>query len=185
MTTIYQFIISARISIVTRLLVISGLIVASAGNLPINAGETANFAAWEKKVKSSQTEEMSNLVTEVHRQINQYRSSLNLEPLSLHPQISQEALTHSQNMARQKVGFSHQGFTSRIEAIEKQISYRSAAENVAYNQGNRDPVSQAVAGWLKSEGHRQNIIGNYNLTGIGVAKNRQGEYYFTQIFILN
>jgi uncharacterized protein YkwD len=26
--------------------------------------------------------------------------------------------------------------------------------------------------------------GNYNLTGIGVAKNAEGEYYFTQLFIL-
>jgi uncharacterized protein YkwD len=27
------------------------------------------------------------------------------------------------------------------------------------------------------------MIGDFNLTGIGVAKNRAGEYYFTQIFI--
>jgi uncharacterized protein YkwD len=28
------------------------------------------------------------------------------------------------------------------------------------------------------------MIGNYDLTGIGVASNSQGEYYFTQIFVL-
>jgi len=128
--------------------------------------------------------EMSNLVQEVHRQINQYRRSLNLPPLSLNAQVSQTAATHSRNMAEGKVEFSHQGFDNRIQAIENDISYRSAAENVAYNQGYSDPVSQAVAGWIKSKGHRQNIVGNYNLTGIGVVKNQQGEYYFTQIFIL-
>jgi uncharacterized protein YkwD len=26
--------------------------------------------------------------------------------------------------------------------------------------------------------------GNFNVTGIGVAKNDKGEYYFTQLFIL-
>ena len=78
---------------------------------------------------------------------------------------------------------SHSGFDRRIEALS--ISYRSAAENVAYNQGYRDPVKQAVEGWIESEGHRQNLTGNYNLTGIGAVKNQQGEYYFTQIFILN
>ena len=50
--------------------------------------------------------------------------------------------------------------------------------------GYQDPVSTAVDGWIKSDGHRQNMEGNYNLTGIGVAMNPQGEYYFTQIFIL-
>lgn len=58
------------------------------------------------------------------------------------------------------------------------------AENVTYNQGFSDPVTQAVDGWLKSTGHRQNIEGNFTLTGIGLAKNSSNEYYFTQIFVL-
>ena len=125
----------------------------------------------------------ADLVQQVHEQINQYRSSLDLEPLTLNKRISQQAEIHSQNMAQQKVEFSHQGFDARIQALENDLDYRSAAENVAYNQGYGNPAEQVVAGWLKSEGHRQNIVGNYNLTGIGVAKNQQGEYYFTQIFI--
>lgn len=127
--------------------------------------------------------ELADLVQQVHQQINQYRSSLDLAPLSLNDQISQQAESHSQDMAQQKVEFSHQGFASRIKALANDLDYRSAAENVAYNQGYGDPAEQVVTGWLKSEGHRQNIVGNYNLTGIGVAKNQQGEYYFTQIFI--
>ena len=71
------------------------------------------------------------------------------------------------------------------EAIAKAIAYSAAAENVAYNSGYSDPATQAVQGWLKSTGHRQNLEGNYNLTGIGIAKNAKGEYYFTQIFILS
>ena len=90
---------------------------------------------------------------------------------------------HSQNMAQQQVKFSHQGFESRIEAIEDYISYRSAAENVAYNEGYSTPAERAVTGWIKSDGHRQNSVGDYNLTGIGIAQNERGEYYFTQIFI--
>lgn len=85
-------------------------------------------------------------------------------------------------MAQDVVKFSHQGFANRIKALEDDISSQ-AAENVAQNMGYNDPASQAVAGWIESEGHRQNIVGNYNLTGVGVAKNQQGEYYFTQIFI--
>ena len=124
------------------------------------------------------------LARQVHEQINEYRKSLNLEPLTLNTQISEQARQHSKNMAQKKVAFSHDGFDRRIKAL-KGISYRSAAENVAYNQGYGDPVKQAVEGWIESEGHRQNLTGNYSLTGIGVVQNQQGEYYFTQIFILD
>lgn len=123
------------------------------------------------------------LARQVHEQINEYRQSLNLEPLTLNARISEQARKHSENMAENKVEFSHDGFDRRIKALG--ISYRSAAENVAYNQGYGDPVEKAVEGWIKSKGHRQNLTGNYNLTGIGVVENQQGEYYFTQIFILN
>ncbi len=133
---------------------------------------------------SFENSEFTNLVQQVHQQINQYRGSLNLAPLSLNALISEQAKIHSQNMAEQMVEFSHQGFESRIEALEDNLDYRSAAENVAYNQGYRNPADQAVIGWIESETHRQNIVGNYNLTGIGIAQNQQGEYYFTQIFIL-
>ena len=119
-----------------------------------------------------------------HQQINQYRKARNLPPLILDNSISQQARIHSQNMAQGKVTFSHEGFEKRIESVTSTISYRSAAENVAYNQGYSDPVDKAVAGWIKSPGHHKNMIGNYNLTGIGIAKNSQGEYYFTQIFVL-
>lgn len=125
----------------------------------------------------------SALEQSTHAQINQYRKSRNLPPLTLNAQISQQARLHSQAMASGKVPFSHDGFQQRVQVIRKSISYRGAAENVAYNQGFNDPDKQAVEGWLKSPGHYKNIVGQYDLTGIGVAKNAKGEYYFTQIFI--
>lgn len=121
----------------------------------------------------------------IQQQVNQYRASRKLPPLTLDPRISQQARIHSQNMANAKVPFSHQGFEQRIQALARSIDYSGAAENVAFNQGFSDPVSQAVQGWIKSSGHRKNMEGNYNLTGIGIAKNAKGEYYFTQIFIRN
>lgn len=52
-----------------------------------------------------------------------------------------------------------------------------------YNQGYSEEATAAVQGWIKSTGHRQNMEGNFNLTGIGVATNAKGQYYFTQMFI--
>lgn len=126
----------------------------------------------------------TSLEKSVHQQINQYRQSRNLPPLTLDPRISEQARLHSQAMASGKVAFSHNGFEQRIKAISRLIFYRQVAENVAYNQGYSNPVQQSVEGWIKSPGHRTNIEGLYNLTGIGVVKNAKGEYYFTQIFVL-
>ena len=84
-------------------------------------------------------------------------------------------------MASGKVAFGHDGFSARVKATG--IAYSGAAENVAYNQGSKDPATTAVQGWLKSSGHLTNIKGNYNLTGIGVASNSKGQIYFTQIFL--
>ena len=144
---------------------------------------------FEKNIKNTVAEaklsdqELADLVQQIHQEINQYRNSLNLAPLTLDAQINKQAEIHSQNMAQGQVEFSHDGFDRRVKALSNKISYRRVSENVAYNQGYRAPAAKAVAGWIESEGHRQNIIGNYNLTGIGVAKNQRGEYYFTQIFI--
>ncbi len=123
------------------------------------------------------------LELEVHQQVNQYRQSRNLPPLKLDSRISEQARLHSQSMAAKSASFSHDGFEQRVKAIASEIPLRSAAENLAYNQGYSDPVTIVVEGWIKSPGHLQNMIGDYHLTGIGVAKNSQGENYFTQIFV--
>lgn len=124
---------------------------------------------------------ITNLEKAVNQQINQYRASKKLPPLTIDPRISQIARIHSENMANGKVSFSHDGFEGRAKAIT--IPYQSVAENLAYNFGYSDPVRNAVEGWIKSDGHRKNMEGQFNVTGIGIAKNAKGEYYFTQLFV--
>jgi len=46
-----------------------------------------------------------------------------------------------------------------------------------------DTVTVAVDGWLGSPHHRENIEGNFDRTGVGVARARDGTWYYTQIFI--
>ncbi|HIK29265.1 MAG TPA: CAP domain-containing protein [Oscillatoriaceae cyanobacterium M7585_C2015_266] len=119
----------------------------------------------------------------IYQQVNQYRVSRNLPPLQLDPRISEVCRAHSKAMSEGKVPFSHQGFEQRMKILSQSIPYRSAAENIAYNLGYSEPATQAVQGWIKSPGHRKNMEGNFNLTGVGVVQNAKGEYYFTQIFI--
>ena len=127
------------------------------------------------------TSSIAELEKAVNQQINQYRASKKLPPLTVDPRISQIARIHSENMASGKVKFSHDGFDGRAKAIT--VPYQSFAENVAYNMGFSDPVRNAVEGWIKSDGHRKNIESQFNLTGIAIAKNAKGEYYFTQLFV--
>ena len=124
---------------------------------------------------------LSALEKSVFQQINRYRASKGLPKLKLDNKISQQARIHSQNMAKWKVPFSHSGFEKRVKAIP--LTYTSAAENLAFNQGYDDPAVEAMDGWIKSPSHLKNIVGNYDLTGIGVAANNDGEVYLTQIFL--
>jgi uncharacterized protein YkwD len=120
------------------------------------------------------------LATEVLKLINDYRAHKGLGPLAMNETICQAAEKHSCNMAACKIPFGHDGFDERMAVVRRQVKPANAwAENVAACS---DDAQEAVDLWLHSSGHRKNIEGNYNLTGIGIARGRDGHYYFTQIF---
>ena len=123
------------------------------------------------------------IVNSIHNQINNYRRSKSLRPLELNKRISDAAELHSKNMASGKVSFSHDGFKNRVNSLKPYFYITQSAENIYFCYNIKDPASEAVKGWLKSPGHHQNIVGNYKLTGIGVALSKKNEYYITQIFI--
>ncbi len=146
------------------------------------AKHTNSFQSHPLKIATSS--DLDALEKAILQKINEYRRSQNLPTLKFNDRLSEQARIHSKAMASGKVPFSHDRFEERTRAIALAIDYRSIAENVAYNQGFGDPATRAIDGWLKSPSHRQNIESNFNLTGIGVAKNSRNEYYFTQIFVL-
>jgi len=113
--------------------------------------------------------------------VNEYRHKKGLAPLQANSFLSSVALEHSRDMLTGKTPFGHEGFHERIDRIRKRLGpVHVAAENVASG-----PMSarEVVDGWLHSAGHRKNIEGNFKLTGIGLAKRRDGMVYFTQIFM--
>jgi uncharacterized protein YkwD len=56
------------------------------------------------------------------------------------------------------------------------------SENVAVNKGYDHPVKAALESFLDSRGHRDNLMGRFDLTGVGVAKSSDGRIFFTQMF---
>lgn len=118
---------------------------------------------------------------EVLKEINKYRKTLGLDELKMNKYMQKIARKHSKNMASNKVDFGHDGFYNRIKKIKKALGYGNAsAENVAWGAKTSKEV---VQDWINSSGHKKNIEGNYNLSGIGIAKNRQGVFYYTHIFL--
>jgi uncharacterized protein YkwD len=123
------------------------------------------------------------LEREVFELVNQHRRARGLLALELDDRISREARMHSAAMAAGSTPFGHDGYDDRVAVLKRVLSCRRSAENVAFNQGDRSPASAAVRVWLASPGHRENIEGRYDTTGVGVALNASGEVYFTQIFV--
>ena len=111
---------------------------------------------------------------------NQKRAERGLKPLTANWELSRVARYKSQDM-RDKNYFSHTSPTygSPFKMIKDfGITYRAAAENIAYGQ--RTP-QQVVNAWWNSDGHRANMIGNFTEIGVGYVADGN---YWTQMFIL-
>jgi uncharacterized protein YkwD len=120
---------------------------------------------------------------QIHEQVNRHRQSAGLPPLTWSSVLADLAAAHSRRMASGEVPFGHDGFEERVATARQAIGVSRAAENVATNNY---PVGEAAArvvqGWLASPGHRRNIDGAFQLTGVGVARTSSGTYFATQLY---
>ena len=124
--------------------------------------------------------------------INAARAKAGCGPLQVNGKLVAAAKAHARAMAEQNF-FGHAGkdgsrFSSRL--ARQGYSFRTAAENIAAGQKS---ASQVVASWLKSSGHRRNIL-NCRMTETGIAVVYQADdrpirgnpaplrYYWVQVF---
>ncbi len=114
--------------------------------------------------------------------VNQIREAKHLPPLRLLQVASEEAIRHSQDMASKKVPFGHDGFKMRAVVLANELNGSSATgENVAMG---KMTAKEVITAWLRSPAHRANIEGDFTYTGVGVAKDSRGVYYYTQLFVM-
>jgi uncharacterized protein YkwD len=113
-------------------------------------------------------------------EINGIRNELGLQELEAEIMIGSLARAHSENMANGEIDLGHQGFQSRIASLYGNLEVVSAAENVALGQDIEGVINQ----WLDSQGHADNILGDYNLSGTGIVIDDNEQLFFTQIFVL-
>jgi uncharacterized protein YkwD len=122
----------------------------------------------------------SNLVADVLVQTNRFRAANSLKKLIINKELNAIAQRHSADMAGAQVDFGHNGFGERSAEAKRAVKgMHNFAENVAYGANSGKEV---VGMWETSPGHRRNMLGNYKFIGIGIAKDRQGRNYYTQVF---
>ena len=116
---------------------------------------------------------------------NQHRRSLGLKEFEWNELIAEQCRIHSQRMAKGDIPFSHAGSKERSIVIADKFPFSRFHENIARitDLWGISSISDLVLEkWLNNEDHRGGIEGNFNLTGIGVAKNGI-DFYYTQISI--
>lgn len=116
--------------------------------------------------------------------VNQYRKSSDLPLLVWDDSIAKAARAHSKDMATGEIDFGHDGFGDRVGRLKTVMTgFRGAGENVLMTSELDDVAKNAVALWLRSPHHLENIRGDYNYSGLGVWQDKNGTIYFTQIFM--
>lgn len=111
--------------------------------------------------------------------INNHRLSLGLNPLSDMTVVRSVAYTHTDYMVDNNE-VSHANFYKRSEYLKSNAGAKRVSENVAYGYTSAESVVRA---WLKSDGHKANIEGDFTNFGVSAEESELGKWYYTNIFI--
>ncbi|WP_027626789.1 SafA/ExsA family spore coat assembly protein [Clostridium lundense] len=136
-----------------------------------------------QKISIPNMQDVKTQESEVVRLVNIERSKNGLPALKENWEVSRIARYKSQDMIN-KSYFSHTSPTygSPFTMMESfGIKFSAAGENIA--MGQRTP-QEVVTAWMNSPGHRSNILSpNFSQIGVGLAKDKNGICYWTQMFI--
>lgn len=116
--------------------------------------------------------------------VNAGRTANGPSALIMREDLRAVARAHSEDMVARDF-FSHvnpDGQDPFDRMASAGITYTAAGENIASNNFS-NPVVTAVSGWMNSPGHLENILReSFTHTGMGVATDGNGKYWFTQVF---
>ena len=134
---------------------------------------------------AAQSQSIEQMEAATRNLVNAERKKQGLPPLKHNEALTKIARNYSRRM-RQEDFFSHydpkgKSVSDRVRGAN--LSYRMVGENLAMNVNAPDPIEIAVSGWMKSKGHRENILRKeFTETGLGIWKDGR-TYHFTQIFL--
>lgn len=104
---------------------------------------------------------------------NQERKERNLRTFCVNRKLLDAARAHSKDMIKRDY-FSHNTKGRNENACERierfGYRYRHCAENIAWGQGEAGQPGPIMRAWMKSDGHRRNILnGKLRQIGVGTA----------------
>jgi uncharacterized protein YkwD len=111
--------------------------------------------------------------------LNNERAANGLPPLTGQSQLDSAATSYSQAMVQQRF-FNHtspsgETLQDRLSAYISGVSTWDIGENLAWGESSYATPAAVVAGWMRSDGHRANILNtSFREVGIGVAAGTPG-----------
>lgn len=118
--------------------------------------------------------------------VNAERRKKNIPELKSSRDLLVIARNHSKDMVYMEC-LTHRGSdnkTVEARADAENIDWNMIGENVARNRGYDKPAQKAVTEWMKSKGHRANILNpKFTHAAIGIAEGKNDYIYFTQAFM--
>ena len=115
---------------------------------------------------------------------NTIRRTKHLRRLGRTKLLDDIAAGHSRSMAKRK-HCDHAGFNERAKSIRNRTGLSYVAENVYMWPASKydgHVAKKLVEGWMKSPGHRANLLNpRFKRTGVGINVSK-GHVYATQIF---
>lgn len=144
------------------------------------AGSTAAAPAMAQSSISA-----SAIAQSVHSGVNEERRSRGLSALSWHSGLAADAQTYSRRMAEEDF-FSHTAPGESSFSDHYSVNCSSLGENILYRTMRADSAEAVAANiveqWMNSQGHRENILGDWQSEGVGVYITADGTAYATQAF---
>lgn len=139
-------------------------------------GVVAGTAAPVDAVPAEKQTPQGKYQRQAHTATNKQRAARELKELRRNDCVQRFAIRQAKAMAKKEDMF-HQ----ELGPILEECGLSMAAENVAAGFPNGRSVVND--GWMKSEGHRANIVNpDYRLLGIGARKGHDGRWYVSQVF---
>ncbi len=146
-----------------------------------------------QKLQVAGTIRDGSLASVVAGEVDRYRAQQGARPLARHRGLDKLAASHSQYMMEHRGSFSlhgrnisHMGAEGRSFVAMRQLSFNSTSENVAAAPASNDHRSTAlnlVRMWKNSSDHDYAMKNKaWTHTGIGIAVDKDGMVFATQLF---
>jgi uncharacterized protein YkwD len=119
--------------------------------------------------------------------VNRAREQRGLDPLAAPPSLTRAAARKSADILRCDE-FSHEACGREFTYWIDRVGYRGCreGENIAYGSGSYATPRSIFQMWMRSSGHRRNILGPYEDVGIGLQVGslggKRGAHVWTQQF---